>query len=261
MKKTQIKKNICNVIPEVNMKRINAKKFYEIIYRHHVEIRELIGSHTETIRNHPKLQNRLNRFNNIQQERIKNSLRPVLSQRSIDYPTLMKKITELMVPAFFEGELKRFWSATETKERLARLQHISQMVNWIDDRILKDLAKEALSDKNPAIRGEMCYALGRTAKTRFKRMISPLLDGSDPWVREQATNAIERLKVPEGTSRDEIETEVLLSELSEIRKRVEEEALLRAFLDNRADKTLLAPWAPDTIEEQIARPLPQIDNI
>ena len=123
-----------------------------------------------------------------------------------------------MAPSFVERELKQFWSATDKKERLKRLQHISQMVNWVDDETLKDLAKDTQLDKNPGIRGEMCYALGRTGKARFRRMIHPLIDDPEPWVQKQARNAVERLKMPKPILRDDNDTEVLWSELSEIRK-------------------------------------------
>ena len=86
-----------------------------------------------------------------------------------------------------------FAYVTPPDERHRLLQHISQLVNYLPEGILRRLAAESMRDEDPRIRGEMCYALGRSGRPRFKSMLQPLLNDPHRWVRQQAAKALKML--------------------------------------------------------------------
>lgn len=179
---------------EDSIESISADRMYEIIYGMYVEIRKSIGPDSAVLRNKPELQLRFKKLDDLQQRMIKESVLPVISESPKDFPMLAEKISGSVQSAFAKGLVAQFWTANETEERLSLLQHISQMVKWVDDEILEDLADEVLINEAPQLRGEMCYALGRSRKARFKGLVQRLLKDPDQWVRKQAAEALEQLE-------------------------------------------------------------------
>jgi hypothetical protein len=91
-------------------------------------------------------------------------------------------------------EMDEFLKAEHPDERLKRLQRISDSSRYLPDDALRSLAVETLQDEDPRIRGEMCYALGRSERPYFASLLQLLEDDSDPWVRKQARAALRMLE-------------------------------------------------------------------
>ena len=95
-------------------------------------------------------------------------------------------------------EMAEFEEAVDPDERLARLQHMSQMIGRIDEKELESLAQRMFSDEDPRLRGEMCYGLGRLGAVSFKPVLQAII-GKDPnrWVQKEAINALKSLEEQE----------------------------------------------------------------
>ncbi|HIE27706.1 TPA: HEAT repeat domain-containing protein [Candidatus Poribacteria bacterium] len=179
---------------EDSIESIPADRMYKIVYGMYGEIRKLTGPDSAVLRDKPELQLRLKKLDDLQRRMIKESVLPVISASPQDFPVLAERISESVQSAFAKGLVAQFWTAVETNERFSRLQHISQMVKWVDDEVLEDLADEVLTDEEPQLRGEMCYTLGKSGKIRFKGFVQRLLEDTDQWVRKQAAEALEQLE-------------------------------------------------------------------
>jgi hypothetical protein len=82
----------------------------------------------------------------------------------------------------------------QPEKRLALLQYISQYAYDLPVELLWFIAAEHLGDRDFRIRGEICYALGRSERPLFVQLLEQLLGDPHHWVCEQAEKAIERLK-------------------------------------------------------------------
>lgn len=106
---------------------------------------------------------------------------------------LIDKIIDLVSIAYAEKLLLRFWQATNNDERHLILQHIAQKAKCISEKELDNLTRNMLLSGDNRLRGEMCYALGLSGKVKFESKLHSMLTDPNPWVRNQASDALERL--------------------------------------------------------------------
>jgi hypothetical protein len=90
--------------------------------------------------------------------------------------------------------LDQLLKADQPDERVRRLHEVAQTSFYLPDDTLRELSTQYLQDDDGRIRGEMCYALGRSARPQFAPLLELLLDDPSKWVREQAKDALRSLE-------------------------------------------------------------------
>jgi hypothetical protein len=170
----------------------------EISDRIYNDIGTLLTTNGE-YRDPPEMIAHIRTFFDAPKERIKQELISLKENpEKQDSASLVAKINEFVQVACSEGMLRLYKRPQRDDERLTRLQHISQMARWINHEVLDLLAREILASDDFRLRGEMCYALGMSKNPRFMRRLQLSLNDRNPWVRNQAREALKRLK-EEGT--------------------------------------------------------------
>lgn len=94
----------------------------------------------------------------------------------------------------FDSHWNLLASSTREEERLCSVQMLAQLSPLLDRTKLKELIERIGNDPIPAIRGELCYLLGRWGKPDVIPRLLDYLTDSDKYVRRQATQALSRLR-------------------------------------------------------------------
>ena len=110
---------------------------------------------------------------------------PLIRYRSVE---ILSEVAQLVT---------RFCNKEQLPYNHLVLMHISQYADWVPYQVLAEIASEALLDPDFRIRGEMCYALGRSGDLRFSDMLRRMQKDKIEWVRQEA---IKGLKILETSS-------------------------------------------------------------
>lgn len=89
--------------------------------------------------------------------------------------------------------IEKFVYAEPTEERLEVLRNISQHAHDLPVELLWFVGIRGLQDQDHRIRGEVCYALGRSGMPFFVPLLEPLTSDANDWVCRQARKALRTL--------------------------------------------------------------------
>jgi hypothetical protein len=145
-------------------------------------------------------------------------------------------------------------------ERLRQLQYVSQSAFRLPGELLESLAEDTLQPgEDLRIRGEMCYALGRSGRPSFITQLQPLLRDPDRWVKKQATNAVRELEdvLPDRLEGEEIdELRRLGEELKAIAHTVEpppDEYTRQVYEEAQRNREAYERQEPELLEEYVGQ--------
>lgn len=186
-------------------KSISSNNLTRYIFALFLAIRKMTMPRPEIMRSKPQLKSYLKQLDNLQKKIIRESLLPIISSFPQNFPILSDRISESVQRIFAHGAVALFWGAETDDKRLTHLQHISQMAKWINEEVLDNISKKILKSDDKRLRGEMCFALGRSSNVKFKPILNSMLEDPVPWVQNQAAKALKYLEVT-GTSDKQAES-------------------------------------------------------
>ncbi|MGB9596239.1 MAG: HEAT repeat domain-containing protein, partial [Candidatus Poribacteria bacterium] len=86
--------------------------------------------------------------------------------------------------------LKGFHASKNPDERLSHLWNISQLIEDTTDDELYELAAAVAVEKDPRLRGEICYAISRSRRPALINFVKSMAQDENHYVRMEAINAI-----------------------------------------------------------------------
>ena len=99
-----------------------------------------------------------------------------------------------MTMKLIANEFSTLFKQTKTELKLKKLQRRAQRTRWIDDIKVQEIISRFSNDRSPAIRGELCYLLGRWGKRKALPILLGFLKDDNEYVRSQASEALSRLR-------------------------------------------------------------------
>lgn len=94
----------------------------------------------------------------------------------------------------FEEGYERLFHEKETEIKLKNLQQIAQISQLLDKNKLGKIISYLAENPSPAIRGELCYLLGRWGKPDVIPALLDFLKDQEEYVRSEAAKALLRLR-------------------------------------------------------------------
>jgi hypothetical protein len=135
---------------------------------------------------------------------------------------------------FLSETLKKFKESRDSENKLRNLQTISQLVTDTTDEELYELASATALSEDHRIRGEICYTISRSQRSKFMPILRDMVKDENSYVRRSAIKALNKIAGPEEATFSAIEP--ILDEVEELKSAISRFEEKLNFLNKSIEK-------------------------